>query len=157
EVPLALSPVAFDDLRLTDRDVILVRTDLPPGHLTISNPQSANFLAAVPLPIGVNVLRGWCSVDVFTRGRNFRFVNTHLEDRLPPGALDIQGLQAAELVARTASSGLPVVLAGDLNSDAYGNYSSTTYGFLTQTVGLADAWNKTHNAVGLTWGHDELL
>src|SRR5262245_17343740 len=72
EVPLA-TPAGFHDLRLTDRDVILKRTDLPPGYLHTSNPQAGNFAAFVPLPIGVNVLRGWCSIDVQIRGRNFRF------------------------------------------------------------------------------------
>jgi hypothetical protein len=31
EMPLPTSATTFDDLRLTDRDVILMRTDLPPG------------------------------------------------------------------------------------------------------------------------------
>ena len=98
EVPL-FTGTSFDDVRLTDRDVILVRTDLPPGQLRISNPQSANFHVALPLPIGVSALRGWCSIDVQTRGRSFRFINTHLEDHLPLGAPNIQLAQASELLA----------------------------------------------------------
>jgi len=154
EVPMAVSPTAFDDVRLTDRDVILVRTDLPPGHLRTSNPQGANFTAALPLPIGISVLRGWCSVDVQLRGRSFRFINTHLEDRLPPTLPDIQGMQALQLLAGPAGTTMPVVLAGDFNSDANGNYSSATYGLLTSGGGFTDAWNV---GPGLTWGHDELL
>ena len=50
----------------------------------------------------------------------FRFVNTHLE-AFDPAALvpSIRSLQAAELVAPggPATSDLPVVLLGDLNSD----------------------------------------
>src|SRR5207302_1585786 len=69
EVPLVTGPLAFDDLRFTDGDVILMRTDLPPGHLRTTNPQAGNFMARIPLPIGVDVLRGWCSVDVQVHGR----------------------------------------------------------------------------------------
>src|SRR5262245_21100916 len=72
EVPLITGTGAIDDLRLTDRDVILARTDLPPGHLRTYNPMSSNFVARLPLPIGITILRGWCSVDVQVRGRNLR-------------------------------------------------------------------------------------
>jgi endonuclease/exonuclease/phosphatase family metal-dependent hydrolase len=158
EVPLATSLSTFDDLRLTDRDVILMRTDLPPGQLRTSNPQGSNFAAYVPLPIGVNVLRGWCSIDVHLRGRSFRLINTHLEDVVPAPLPNIQGLQAAELLLVPARTTLPIVLAGDFNSDANGHYSSATYALLTTQGGLTDAWSVARpGEAGLTWGHDELL
>jgi endonuclease/exonuclease/phosphatase family metal-dependent hydrolase len=158
EVPIATSPTTFDDLRLTDRDVILMRTDLPPGYLRVSNPMGSNFSARIPLPIGVNVLRGWCSVDVQIRGRRFRFINAHLEEALPPGFPDIQGFQAAELLLGPANTTTPVVLVGDFNSDAYGNYGPTVYPLLVGPGGFTDAWSVARpGALGLTWGHDELL
>jgi len=158
EVPLVTGPLAFDDLRLTDRDVILMRTDLPPGHLRTTNPQAGNFMARIPLPIGVDVLRGWCSVDVRVRGRRFRFINTHLEGNLPPPFPDIQGIQAAELLAGPANTTLPVILGGDFNSDANGNYGPAVYSLLTSLGGFTDAWSVARPTdPGLTWGHDEFL
>ena len=158
ELPLVTGPATTDDVRLTDRDVILVRTDLPPGQLSVSNPQGANFTAAIPLPIGLKVLRGWCSIDVQLRGRALRVINTHLEDALPAPLPNFQGAQAIELLLGPANTTLPIVLAGDFNSDANGNYSSSTYALLLSQGRLTDAWSAVHPLdPGLTWGHDEAL
>jgi endonuclease/exonuclease/phosphatase family metal-dependent hydrolase len=107
--------------RLTMRDVILVR--LGAGVVT-SRPQKGNFqnLLVVQLSgVEVRVLRGWTAIDAKVRGSGkFRFVNTHLEafddsTQVP----SIRALQAGELVAKggPATTSLPVVLLGDLNSD----------------------------------------
>lgn len=158
EVPLATGPASFDDIRLTDRDVILVRADLPPGYLRAINPLSGNYAVSLPLPIGINVLRGWCSIDVEVRGRTVRVINTHLEEALPQPLPDIQAYQAGELLAGVANTSLPVILAGDFNSDAHGNYGPTVYPLLTTIAGFADAWSVARpGAPGLTWGHDSLL
>jgi endonuclease/exonuclease/phosphatase family metal-dependent hydrolase len=159
ELPLLTPEGIFDDLRLTDRDVILVRTDLPPGHLRTSNPGSGNFEARLPLPIDdVTVLRGWCSIDVESRGRHFRFINTHLEDGLPPPLPNIQLGQAVELLLGPARTSLPVVLAGDFNSDAFAGYSPETYSLLTNQGGFTDLWSVVGGrSPGLTWGHDQFL
>jgi endonuclease/exonuclease/phosphatase family metal-dependent hydrolase len=158
ELPLATGPFTFDDVRLIDRDVILARTDLPPGQLRVANPLHANFVARIPLPTGVVVKRGWCSIDVQTRGRSFRVINTHLEEQLPPGFPNIQGFQAAELLAVPADVDAPVALVGDFNSDANGNYSPATYALLTGPGDFSDAWSEANpNQPGLTWGHDEFL
>jgi endonuclease/exonuclease/phosphatase family metal-dependent hydrolase len=158
EVPVATGPGSFDDLRLTDRDVILLRTDLPPGFLKATNPQHGNYQAAVPLPIGITALRGWCSIDLQVRGRTFRVINTHLEEALPPSLPDIQTIQAYELLLGPAKTELPVILAGDFNSDAYGNYGASVYQLLTSVGGFSDAWSVARpGEPGLTWGHDELL
>jgi endonuclease/exonuclease/phosphatase family metal-dependent hydrolase len=102
--------------RLTMRDVILARSA---AYVRTWNEQGANFdnLLAVPL-LGTEVLvvRGWTATDARVRGSDpFRFVNTHLE------AFDpfIREDQAEELVEAggPATSDLPVVLVGDLNSD----------------------------------------
>jgi endonuclease/exonuclease/phosphatase family metal-dependent hydrolase len=102
--------------RLTMRDVILARRG---AGVQTKNPQSANFATNLPVEVAgvpLTVKRGWTAVDAKVRGSGwFRFVNTHLE------AFDpfIRQAQAAELVAPTgpATSELPVVLVGDLNSD----------------------------------------
>ncbi len=107
--------------RLTMRDVILVR--LGAGVVT-SHPLKGNFASMLTVQLSgveVKVLRGWTALDAKVRGsKKFRFVNTHLEafddsTQVP----SIRAQQAAELVAAggPATSGLPVVLLGDLNSD----------------------------------------
>jgi endonuclease/exonuclease/phosphatase family metal-dependent hydrolase len=107
--------------RLTMRDVILVR--LGSGVVT-SHPQKGNFKNMLTVQLSgveVHVLRGWTALDAKVRGsKKFRFVNTHLEafddsSQVP----SIRALQAGELVAKggPATTSLPVVLVGDLNSD----------------------------------------
>ena len=102
--------------RLTMRDVILARSK---AYVRTWNEQGGNFenLLGVPLLGGtVLVVRGWTATDARVRGSEpFRFVNTHLEAFQPVVRAD----QAAELVAEggPATSDLPVVLVGDLNSD----------------------------------------
>jgi endonuclease/exonuclease/phosphatase family metal-dependent hydrolase len=107
--------------RLTMRDVILVRLG---AGVVISNPQSGNFQNLLVVNVSgveVKVLRGWTALDAKVRGsKKFRLVNTHLEafddeTQVP----SIRALQASELVAKggSATSKLPVILLGDLNSD----------------------------------------
>jgi hypothetical protein len=102
--------------RLTMRDVILARRG---AGVDTKNAQSANFVTNLVVPVAgvpVTVKRGWTATDARVRGSGwFRFVNTHLEAFQPL----VRQAQAAELVAPTgpATSDLPVVLLGDLNSD----------------------------------------
>ena len=147
----------LDDARLTDREAILVRTDLPPGQLLASHPQSGNFVHIIQVPgSGLTIPRGWCSVDLFVRGEQFRYVCAHLEEETVPG---LQVLQAQELLQGPVATPLPVVVCGDFNADPLGRDGSVAYGTLTG-AGLADAWAVLHPldpAGGLTWGHDEWL
>jgi hypothetical protein len=155
ELPMpTANPAVFADVRLTDHDVILARVDLPPGQFHVSHPQAGNYQAALPLPsLGAGLLRGWCSVDVFMRGRTFCFINAHLEENTAPL---VQAAQAQELLAGPVNTPLPVILVGDFNSDANGNDGTTVYGTLTQS--LTDTWSMVHPGdPGFTWGHDPLL
>lgn len=102
--------------RLTMRDAILARRG---AGVQTWNAQGANFKVLLPAPIlgtVVPIKRGWTATDAKVRGSHaFRFVNTHLEAFEP----NVRAAQAAELVAPggPATSDLPVVLLGDLNSD----------------------------------------
>lgn len=143
--------------RVTDHEVILYRSDLPPGYLRLSNPQTGQFSHFIQIPaVGISVNRGWCSADVFTRGERFRFICTHLEDENAP---ELQLLQGAELLAGPAATAMPVLLTGDFNADPLHRNGTQTYD-LFPAAGFKDAWNVTHPtdpAGGLTWGHDPLL
>jgi Endonuclease/Exonuclease/phosphatase family len=147
----------MDDVRWTDREVILVRTDLPRGQLRVSHPRNGNFTNVIQIPsLGLSVARGWCSVDVFSRGQVFRYVCAHLEEETVP---QLQALQARELLASLAHTALPVVLAGDFNSDGLHRDGTSAYD-LFPAAGFHDTWaelNPANPAGGLTWGHDEFL
>lgn len=111
---------------LTDRDVILAR-----AGVATRNPVSANFQARLPvdnpaLP-GLEVIRGYTMVDATVAGREYRFLNTHLEvngagTAAEPALRTVQALQAMELVG----PGGPLfgddhtqVVVGDFNSNPF--------------------------------------
>lgn len=102
--------------RLQMRDVILARTG---AGVHTWNASGGNFNTLLELSVGgqpVAVKRGWTATDAQVRGSHpFHFVNTHLEAFHPL----VRAAQAQELVAPggPATSDLPVVLVGDLNSD----------------------------------------
>ena len=138
---ITVTSVTGDTIRLTDRDAILVRTDLSTNDLRVSKAQAKNFDIRFTVQVGgqggpsVTVIRGWCSVDVRVRGRSVRVVNTHLEE----SNLFIQIAQANELLAGPLRTILPVISLGDFNASV----GSTTYGnFLT--AGFHDAWPLAH-------------
>jgi endonuclease/exonuclease/phosphatase family metal-dependent hydrolase len=117
EVP-RIGPTGLEELRFTDRDFILARTDLPAKRFAVTHTQSDNFDATFTLDSDVlgpiPIPRGWTAVDATVDGRAVRVVNTHL-DPLHPG---IQVVQGNELLAGPLDTELPVVLVGDLNSAA---------------------------------------
>lgn len=119
--PNGAIPNAEINGRLTMRDVILVRNG---AGVTFKRPRAghfANLLTVTVSGVNLSVTRGWTAIDAKVRGSHeFRFVNTHLEAFDPASQVpSIRALQAGELVAPggPATSKLPVVLLGDLNSD----------------------------------------
>jgi endonuclease/exonuclease/phosphatase family metal-dependent hydrolase len=119
--PNGAIPNAEINGRLTMRDVILVRNG---AGVTFKRPQAghfANLLVVTVSGVKLAVTRGWTAIDAKVRGSHaFRFVNTHLEAFDPATQVpSIRALQAGELVAPggPATTSLPVVLLGDLNSD----------------------------------------
>jgi endonuclease/exonuclease/phosphatase family metal-dependent hydrolase len=139
------------EVRLVDSDVVLARTDLSVSELKLENLQKGTFAAAIVLPIaGTNVTfpSGWIAIDVKLRGKTYRFVDTHLETLSP-----VQAAQTSELLSGPLNTDLPVVLAGDLNSDAHAPSfaNGPAYGMLV-SAGFLDVWNMLHpNDAGLTW------
>jgi Endonuclease/Exonuclease/phosphatase family len=119
--PNGAIPNAEINGRLTMRDVILVRND---AGVTFKRPKGghfANLLTETISGVKVVVTRGWVAIDAKVRGSHtFRFVDTHLEAFDPASQVpSIRALQAGELVAPggPATTKLPVILVGDLNSD----------------------------------------
>jgi endonuclease/exonuclease/phosphatase family metal-dependent hydrolase len=111
EVPTALGY----DVRLTQRNAILVKAGLAPDELSIANPTGGlynTYLSFTAAGFPVQDRRGWLSVDVTANKRTFRFVDTHLDSTVPA----IATAQANELLNGPLIATVPVVLAGDLNS-----------------------------------------
>jgi hypothetical protein len=108
------------DARLTDRDVVLKRSDV-----SVTFSYSDNYLANLPVPTAagpVVFVRGYNIVDVVVSSRNYRFVNTHLEVNENEFANGFQFAQAYELTQvlqglGTALSDKVLVVVGDFNSD----------------------------------------
>ncbi|MCW5978163.1 MAG: hypothetical protein KIT09_08795 [Bryobacteraceae bacterium] len=127
---------AFDALSVTDRDVILARADIAGAaqpvwysagcarpSLDLGPGCNYQYVVEAPTALGpIRFERGFVGVDVTVGGKDYRFVNTHLEERQPdptnPLSPAIQAAQAAELVAVLAATpaGRSLILAGDINS-----------------------------------------
>jgi endonuclease/exonuclease/phosphatase family metal-dependent hydrolase len=149
ELPSALG----FDVRHTDREVILARSDLTTADLKLSNVQTGHFAVncSIPTPFGaVLIRRGWAAVDAKVRGKSFRFITTHLDGDCLAVTSAIQQAQAAEVVAGPATTHLPLVFVGDLNSPADG--SGATYNTLTGD-GFSDVWTTAGTGSGLTCCH----
>jgi hypothetical protein len=151
----AIDPtLGFVQATLIDRDVILVRTDVPPAQLTVLDEQVGLFDAALALPVlgqDLRIDRGWGYVDVRVRNREFRFVNSHFEAFDPGEFIRVQ--QARELLDGPLDTDLPVVLVGDFNSNA--EAGGLAYEILIEGGGFEDAWSTANPGdPGLTCCHD---
>jgi endonuclease/exonuclease/phosphatase family metal-dependent hydrolase len=133
-----------DDIRLTDRVAILVRTDPGPRHLDIANVQTHKFAVNATVPLGgangpqFTIYNSWASVDLTKNGQTFRFITTHLDSNVAA----INEAEGNELLAGPANTNLPVILSGDFNSPADGrgpkSYASAIH------AGFKDAWLQTN-------------
>ena len=155
------SPNFLQDVRLTDRDVILARADLP-GVFSVANGQGARFeqnLSFVgPLLGEIVIFRGWTAVDATINGRTVRILNSHLERSSPVHQI----AQGQEILAGPANTSLPVIVLGDLNSAAGagavpGQSDTPTYANML-AAGFSDAWTvKRGDDPGFTCCHAEDL
>jgi endonuclease/exonuclease/phosphatase family metal-dependent hydrolase len=146
----------FNDIRVTDFDVTMVRKDV---HF--SNVVEQNYMYYLQIPVvtplnepdTLHILRGFVAADVTVCGKTYRFVNTHLE----PFVEVFRELQAAELLS-TLGFDKPVIMVGDFNTPAppEGELGENTYEMILQ-AGFSDVWKEnvlTKNPDGFTFGHD---
>lgn len=149
EVP-GLSATFAADVRYTDRVVTLMRTDLSVSQLKLEGTQTAVFTTILSIPttgpLGViTIPRGWTALDVKMRGKQYRFINAHLESFHPL----VQLAQGGELLQGPSATNRSLILTGDFNSDA--ETAGATYTLLL-SGGYSDVWDLLHpNDPGSTW------
>jgi len=140
------------DVRLTDYDIVLVRTDVSLAVLKVQAVQQKHFDAILNFPVAgqsIPFTRGWIAIDVKVLGKDFRLVTTHLETFSP----DYQQAQTNELLLGPLDTRVPVILAGDLNSDALRPCweNGPAFGMLT-SAGFLDIWGAFYSEEsGITW------
>lgn len=156
------TPVSLPvDVRLTDRDVVLVREDLEINHQTGKNfdvnlpielPTVLNTSGG-PLPATyvAEFTRGWGAVNLAIKDHDFSVFNTHLEvgdnSESPGHPLNqIQGAQAIEAAAASSLLPVPMLFVGDINSSPGSGSTDPrpAYFILTGIAQLTDVWNIRH-------------
>jgi hypothetical protein len=153
EVPMLVDPanMLFDDVRLTDYDVVLAR-----NGVQVSNVLAANYQARLTVPIGnvqIDIPRGFVALDATVGSKTYRFVNTHLEPASVPELIPLQLAQAQELAATLQNETKPLIVVGDFNSEAT---SGQTYQFMI-SEDYVDLWTRNRipfNRKGYTAPHD---
>ncbi|HEX6757001.1 MAG TPA: endonuclease/exonuclease/phosphatase family protein [Propionibacteriaceae bacterium] len=133
-----------EDVRLTDRDVILVRGD---AGIRIEGSGGANFSQQVEVRLGdatFPFIRGYAWADVAAGSAKIRFVTTHLESQ---GA-HVARAQAEELLNGPGSTSLSTVIVCDCNSNPASPAarsglplgSGAAYRLITHGHGFTDLW-----------------
>jgi endonuclease/exonuclease/phosphatase family metal-dependent hydrolase len=148
EVPTSLNY----DIRLTMRDVILVRTG-EGARVKVGKTLKGNYAdkLIVNVPSGpIESLRGWTAVDATAGKRSFRFVNTHLEAY----GGELREKQAKQLLrGPAASKKKQIILVGDLNSDPRDTDPDRLAITAMRAGGFVDAFKRAP----ATSGQDEKL
>ena len=172
--PEADPPYYLSDVRMVDRDMVLVKQGYDAEVLLADN-----FTVNLALNLGgvdVEFTRGFLIVDVDISGQTFRFVNTHLEVRSAAGSVFrfVQDRQMQELTGQlayySAFDTIPIVMMGDFNSspkDVPGQYYHPDLGGLDYIppymqaieAGYLDTWllQKKKYDEGYTSGFDEYV
>lgn len=121
------------DVRLTDRDALLVKSGSP---LVVSSVDHGTYTAILEVPTHsagtIRVPRGWTSLDGSIAGHPLRLVNTHLEVT----GDTIRAAQAAELIAQPASNAQ--IVLGDFNLTP----GTATYDVIVK-AGFVDGWHDS--------------
>lgn len=150
------------DVRLTMRDVILMRDDDGLTALDDGGAIYAHNLDVDILGHTLNFDRGYQWVDVRAGSTHFRFINTHLE----AFSSDLALAQAAELLGNAPAAGRTNVFVCDCNTDPLNNSvkpqdhvpHKAPYELITGSGGFTDEWLQFATAEqGWTSGLSELV
>lgn len=140
------SPFSPDarDVRMTMRDVILVRSDAGLMVTGTGNEIFSQNLAVTIAGTKLNFDRGYNWVDVRAGAERFRFINSHLE----AFSSDLTFAQAAELLAEAVPADRTTVFVCDCNSDPLNTSikphdqlpHKAAYGLIVGAGGFTDQW-----------------
>jgi endonuclease/exonuclease/phosphatase family metal-dependent hydrolase len=105
--------IASAGFGLTDREVVLARTDIADFAVTGSEAHTFANDVILPTPLGPFPLeRGYVLVDATLDGVPFEFVSTHLDETHSSA----QPLEAGEILARLGMTTEPELVVGDFNA-----------------------------------------
>jgi endonuclease/exonuclease/phosphatase family metal-dependent hydrolase len=136
---------AAQDVRLTDRDVILVRSDT---GIRVEASGGSNFSRRLEVRLGDTTfpfVRGYAWADVAVGSARMRFITTHLESQ----SARLAHAQAEELLNGPAeNTGVSTVIACDCNSNPASPAarsslpigSGAAYRVITNDHGFTDLW-----------------
>jgi endonuclease/exonuclease/phosphatase family metal-dependent hydrolase len=151
--PFTGSAGSAQDVRLTDRDVILVRSD---AGIRIEGTGGANYSQRLEVKLGDTTfpfIRGYAWADVAVGSAKIRFVTTHLESQ----SAQLARAQADELLNGPAgNTSLSTVIACDCNSNpaspaarsALPIGSGAAYRLITESHGFTDLWLQQPGRAG---------
>jgi endonuclease/exonuclease/phosphatase family metal-dependent hydrolase len=140
------------DVRLTDRDVILVQSD---AGIRIEGTGGANYSQRLEVRLGDTTfpfVRGYAWADVAVGSAKIRFVTTHLESQSAQHAR----AQAEELLNEPGNTSLSTVIACDCNSNPASPAarsglpigSGAAYRLITDGHGFTDLWLQQPGRAG---------
>ena len=141
ELPMLLSysptETYLDDVRLQDRDVLLVK-----NGMNYERPRVMTFNAQQRIEMSgqsISFDRGAQSINLIRDHMQVQIVNTHLEVNTAEPFLTVQREQAKELIRFSDSTGnINKIIIGDLNSSPAGA-ANNPWNLLTQN-GYSDSW-----------------
>jgi endonuclease/exonuclease/phosphatase family metal-dependent hydrolase len=151
--PFAGRAGAAEDVRLTDRDVILVRSG---AGIRIQGSGGGHYSQHVDVKLGettFSFVRGYAWADVAVGSAQTRFITTHLESR----SAKLAYAQAEELLSGPATNTtLPTVIACDCNSNPASPAarsglpigSGAAYRLMTNDHGFTDLWLRQPDPAG---------
>ena len=160
--PFAGTASSAEDVRLTDRDVILVRSG---AEIRIEGSGGSNYSQHLDVNLAdtaFRFVRGYAWADVAVGSAHIRFITTHLESQSPK----LASAQAGELLAGLANLSQSIVITCDCNSNpvspaAHSGIpigSGAAYRLITNDHGFADLWlQQGHAGPGNTASLGELV
>ena len=152
------------DIRLTVRDVIMVRHGSPARVIDSGGGQYGHRIDVTLAGVDFVFIRGYAWADVAVGRARLRFVTTHLESL----SADLALAQAGELLTGLARfSPMAAVIVCDCNSDPNSGAvrpqdnapPSAAYQLLTERGGFSDLWPQQRSSAGpgFTAGLSELV
>jgi endonuclease/exonuclease/phosphatase family metal-dependent hydrolase len=150
--PFAGTAGSAEDVRLTDRDVILVRSG---ARLQIDGSGGSNYTQRLDVKLAdttFRFVRGYAWADVAFGSAHLRFITTHLESQSPK----LARAQADELLSGLSNTSQSTVITCDCNSNPASPAahspipigSGAAYRLITNDHGFTDMWLQQPGRAG---------